>query len=141
MADAPAGRRDDAATDSHLISAPADAQLWGPEARGPAEKPPRPNRPDGGSGRDAGAEAKPGPDQADQPQGRSVLGFARRHPIAIGLGALVLIGALVAGVLWYLEARHWESTDDAFVDSRQFSMAPKVSGYVAEVAVGDNQHV
>jgi membrane fusion protein (multidrug efflux system) len=144
MADAPLGKRGDAASGSHLISVAADAQLRETEARSPAEKPPdRPDRPDdgGGSGRDAGAKAKSGADQTDQPQSRSVLGFVQRHPFAVGLAAIVLIGALVAGVLWYVEARHWESTDDAFVDSRQFSMAPKVSGYVAEVAVGDNQHV
>jgi membrane fusion protein (multidrug efflux system) len=138
------GKRGDGASESHLISVAADAQLRETEARSPAEKPPdRPDRPDdgGGSGRDAGAKAKSGADQTDQPQSRSVIGFVRRHPFVVGLAAIVLIGALVVGVLWYLEARHWESTDDAFVDSRQFSMAPKVSGYVAEVAVGDNQHV
>ncbi|TCU09686.1 biotin/lipoyl-binding protein [Rhizobium sullae] len=32
-------------------------------------------------------------------------------------------------------------TDDAFVEARRFSVAAKVSGYVSEVAVTDNQHV
>jgi membrane fusion protein (multidrug efflux system) len=38
-------------------------------------------------------------------------------------------------------ARHFETTDDAFIDSRQFGVAPKVSGYVTAVLVTDNQHV
>ena len=33
------------------------------------------------------------------------------------------------------------STDDAFIAARQFAIAPKVSGYVTEVPVTDNQHV
>ena len=65
----------------------------------------------------------------------------RKHPfLAIG-AAVLLIAAIVAGILWYLEARHYESSDDAFIDARQFSVAPKVSGYVTEVHVTDNQSV
>jgi membrane fusion protein (multidrug efflux system) len=36
---------------------------------------------------------------------------------------------------------HFESTDDAFVEARQFAIAPKVPGYITEVAVTDNQRV
>src|SRR5208283_2141524 len=36
---------------------------------------------------------------------------------------------------------HFESTDDAFIAARQFSVAPKVAGYVTAVPVTDNQHV
>jgi membrane fusion protein, multidrug efflux system len=35
----------------------------------------------------------------------------------------------------------YESTDDAFVDARSYAVAPKVNGYVVDVAVTDNQHV
>nr|WP_246500684.1 HlyD family secretion protein [Azospirillum rugosum] len=56
---------------------------------------------------------------------------------------LVLIAATVAGgyAYWRADIRPYESTDDAFVDARQFSIAPKVPGYVTDVAVTDNQHV
>jgi membrane fusion protein, multidrug efflux system len=53
----------------------------------------------------------------------------------------VFLTALVAGVFYWLNARHFESTDDAFVAARSFSVAPKVGGYVAAVPVTDNQHV
>src|SRR5262249_11213713 len=35
----------------------------------------------------------------------------------------------------------YETTDDAFVDARSFSLAAKVSGYIDDVPVTDNQHV
>ncbi len=69
-------------------------------------------------------------------------GFLKRHPLAIGIGLVVLALAIVGGYLyWRANIRPFETTDDAFVDARQFAVAPKVSGYVTEVAVTDNQHV
>lgn len=58
-----------------------------------------------------------------------------------GLAALVLSIALIGGIAYWLQVRHFESTDDAFVAARSFSVAPKVGGYVAAVPVTDNQHV
>ncbi len=69
-------------------------------------------------------------------------GFIRRHPLAIIVGLVVLALLAVAGyIYWQRNIHPYESTDDAFIDTRQFPIAPKVSGYVTEVAVGDNQHV
>ena len=69
-------------------------------------------------------------------------GFIRRHPLAIIVGLVVVALLAVAGyIYWQRNIHPYESTDDAFIDTRQFPIAPKVSGYVAEVAVGDNQHV
>jgi membrane fusion protein (multidrug efflux system) len=55
----------------------------------------------------------------------------------------VAVSALVfgAGFLYWDFSNHFESTDDAFVAARQFSVAPRVAGYVKDVAVTDNQHV
>jgi membrane fusion protein (multidrug efflux system) len=63
------------------------------------------------------------------------------HPIALacGLFGLVIIGA--AGYLYWDNARHFETTDDAFIAARQFAIAPQVSGYLTAVPVTDNQHV
>ncbi|WP_448207760.1 HlyD family secretion protein [Azospirillum sp. sgz302134] len=69
-------------------------------------------------------------------------GFLRRHPLAVGAGLVVLALVAVLGyVYWRVDVRPYETTDDAFVDARQFAVAPKVAGYVVEVAVTDNQHV
>ncbi|WP_407530772.1 HlyD family secretion protein [Methylobacterium oryzisoli] len=66
----------------------------------------------------------------------------RRHPIWFGLGALAVVALGVAGYFYWLIYLHpYESTDDAFVDARQYTIAPKVSGYVVDVPVTDNQHV
>ncbi|MDR7037148.1 membrane fusion protein (multidrug efflux system) [Methylobacterium sp. BE186] len=105
------------------------------------------HRPDGGS-RPASGESRSedghghdghGDDgQADESR-PSVL---RRHPIWFGLGALAVLALGVAGYVYWLTYLHpYESTDDAFVDARQFTIAPKVSGYVVDVPVTDNQHV
>ena len=48
---------------------------------------------------------------------------------------------MAGGYLYWDYARHFESTDDAFIAARQFAIAPKVSGYITAVPVTDNQHV
>lgn len=70
------------------------------------------------------------------------MGLLRRHPVWFALGALVLLAAGAGGYWYWLTFLHpYESTDDAFVAARQFAIAPKVSGYIVEVPVTDNQHV
>ncbi|MDA9399653.1 HlyD family secretion protein [Bradyrhizobium sp. CCBAU 45389] len=65
----------------------------------------------------------------------------REHWLLAIVGAIVLVAALVGGLLYWLEVRHYESTDDAFVAARSFSVASKVGGYVTDIPVTDNQHV
>jgi membrane fusion protein (multidrug efflux system) len=43
--------------------------------------------------------------------------------------------------LWWLRAQHYETTDDAFIDARQFAISSKVAGYISKVAVTDNEQV
>jgi membrane fusion protein (multidrug efflux system) len=69
-------------------------------------------------------------------------GLRRRHPIAVVMGSVLFVLAGGSGGCIYWDyAQHFESTDDAFVASRQIAIAPKVSGYVIQVPVTDNQHV
>jgi membrane fusion protein (multidrug efflux system) len=80
--------------------------------------------------------------QAENPNAHETrASLRRRHPIAIPAGALVFALALVAGYLYWDDAAHFESTDDAFIAARQFAVAPKVAGYITAVPVTDNQHV
>lgn len=65
----------------------------------------------------------------------------REHWILATAGACLLLIALIGGVAYWLDIRHYESTDDAFVAARSFSVASKVGGYVVQVPVTDNQHV
>jgi membrane fusion protein (multidrug efflux system) len=65
----------------------------------------------------------------------------RQHWVLATAAACILVVVLIAGLLYWLNIRHYESTDDAFVAARSFSIAPKVGGYVTEIPVTDNQHV
>lgn len=65
----------------------------------------------------------------------------RQHWKLTALGVIVLLVAVAFGIVYWLNARHYESTDDAFVDARSFSVSAKVGGYVTDVMVTDNQHV
>ena len=54
--------------------------------------------------------------------------------------------ALLAGAAWYgwdywTVGRFLVSTDDAYVKADNTTIAPKVSGYLTQVLVGDNEHV
>ncbi len=67
--------------------------------------------------------------------------FLRRRPIASALGAILAAALMGAGYVYFDYTEHFESTDDAFIASRQIAIAPKVAGYVTQVPVTDNQHV
>ena len=84
----------------------------------------------------------PGPQREDRrPENRRERGALRGRPVTFVLGALFLVSAMVAGYLYRDHVDHFESTDDAFVAARQFAIAPKVSGYIVQVPVTDNQHI
>jgi membrane fusion protein (multidrug efflux system) len=53
---------------------------------------------------------------------------------------LIVVG-VIAGIAWYLHARHHESTDDAFIDGRPVLVSPQVTGSIISVNVTDNQIV
>jgi membrane fusion protein, multidrug efflux system len=92
----------------------------------------------------AKAPASPVRAEADQTQATGKghrAGFLRRRPIVSAIGAMLFASALGGGYLYLDYARHFPSTDDAFIAARQSSLAPKVSGYLTAVPVTDNQHV
>jgi membrane fusion protein (multidrug efflux system) len=64
----------------------------------------------------------------------------RRRLLAI-LAAVVLVAGLGYGTYWFAVGRHFETTNDAYLGADSVTVAPKVGGYVAEVAVQDNQPV
>lgn len=106
--------------------------------RGPSgEEPRRPER---------APEQKSRADRTSSPQQEadrkpSMRERLRQHWVLATAGACVLLLAIIGGVSYWLDVRHYESTDDAFVAARSFAVASKVGGYVVEVPVTDNQHV
>jgi membrane fusion protein (multidrug efflux system) len=57
--------------------------------------------------------------------------------IFVIVAAVVIIG----GTLWWLHARRFETTDDAFVDAHVVRIAAQVSGRLTRVPDADNRHV
>lgn len=64
-----------------------------------------------------------------------------RRTVLLWAGLVVLIASVVWGVRWWTVGRFIQSTDDAYLQADSMTVAPKVSGYVAEVYVSDNQAV
>jgi len=66
---------------------------------------------------------------------------SRRRLALTGIGIAAFIGAAVFGYHYWTVGRFIESTDDAYVGGDVTVIAPKVPGFIAEVAVTDNQQV
>ena len=64
----------------------------------------------------------------------------KRAGLALAL-TLGVAGAADFGYGYLTTGRYLESTDDAYVKADSTIVSPKVSGYIAEVLVGDNQPV
>ena len=63
----------------------------------------------------------------------------RRPAFVIFFGVLTALA--VGGGLYYLDARHFEETDDAFVDGHIVPINPQVSARVAKIYINDNTPV
>jgi membrane fusion protein, multidrug efflux system len=134
-------------TQPRANSAPASGPAAANEAKEPEAREaregglaPQDRRPDG---RDSPADK---PERGDQTADGGGGGEAqntspRRRMIAIAFGAILGALAIAGGYLYWDYAGHFQSTDDAFIASRQFTVEPKVSGYITAVPVTDNQHV
>ncbi|TIN92193.1 MAG: HlyD family secretion protein [Mesorhizobium sp.] len=110
--------------------------------------------------REASSRAKPGPspkrkgaaartdasenEAGDKSAGQAkpgLLSLPRRRPY-LSIAVLIVLLLVAAGlVLWWLNARQYESTDDAFIDARTVTIGAEISGRVTDVAVTDNQPV
>ena len=65
----------------------------------------------------------------------------RRKRIAMVLGAIAVIVAIVIGVRMWIHSRDYVSTDDAFIDAQVVRIAPQIAGRVQALPVVDNQLV
>jgi membrane fusion protein (multidrug efflux system) len=54
---------------------------------------------------------------------------------------VVVIILVIAGILWWLDARQYEDTDDAFIDTHIIHIAPQIAGQLTSIRVNDNQLV
>lgn len=57
------------------------------------------------------------------------------------IAALIIFALIIGGVVWWLNARKYESTDDAFIYTRTVSISTQVSGLIVAMPVTDNEAV
>src|ERR1700681_2795072 len=67
--------------------------------------------------------------------------FNFRKLLMTGAAIAVLAGASWYGWDYWTVGQYLVSTDDAYVKADNTTIAPKVSGYLHQVSVGDNEHV
>jgi len=65
--------------------------------------------------------------------------FYLRRAFVIGIIALAVLCA--GGIVYWLDARNFEETDDAYIDGHVIPITPQVSALVSAVHIGDNQLV
>ncbi len=66
---------------------------------------------------------------------------AYKRPGVILPVVAVLVVGVVAGILYWLHARHYESTDDAYVDGHVAQISPQIAAQVLALHFEDNQFV
>lgn len=111
----------------------------------------------GFSEREMAYEPKPSPEE--MPAGRDVIRLSeeevaapvtpkaaakRKLSLKTILPVLLLAaagGGVYYGYYWWTVGRFMVTTDDAYVGAVNATLSPKVSGYVSEIAVADNQRV
>lgn len=70
--------------------------------------------------------------------GRNMIDKQRLFPIIGGVLALI---ALIYAILWFTKYRYIQTTDNAYVQSDISIISPKVTGYLASVAIVENAYV
>jgi membrane fusion protein, multidrug efflux system len=87
----------------------------------------------GGDGGSSGSPERPATTGAGS---ASTAPRSRRRGLLV-IGALVLLGAMIAGAYLWM-TRNQVGTDDATVDGHIVPISSRISGYVTEVRIGDN---
>jgi membrane fusion protein (multidrug efflux system) len=84
---------------------------------------------------------RPNPVEAARDGAKQPQRYSRRR-LALGTAVVLAIGAASwFGYDWWMVGRFTVSTDDAYVGAYNTTLATKVSGYIANVAVTDNARV
>jgi membrane fusion protein (multidrug efflux system) len=62
----------------------------------------------------------------------------RKRRIALAIVALLAVGGGIAAALYWMQARNFESTDDATVEARVIAISPQLAARVKTVHIADN---
>jgi len=126
-------------------SAPASPTIPVPEAFGRADRrstkvdEDAEEKPEAEQEREGSDESQVGQTAEEQDQPDRPPFYKRPIPMII-VGVIALV-AITAGVFWWLHARKFEKTDDAFITGHIVRVASRVSGQALKVMVDDNQVV
>jgi membrane fusion protein (multidrug efflux system) len=61
-----------------------------------------------------------------------------QRPLLLAIGAILFVAVAVGALLWWLNARRFETSDDAFIDTHIVRLAPQIAGRVTQVLADDN---
>ena len=135
-------------------SRPAHGAGWGYSTTIPADiaplqaVAPRADMPQQDPGDRQPKQNQPKPDQDGEPTGEKPAVQMLKQSMPAWkkalfwlIGLLILAALIVTGTLYYLDARHYETTDDAFIDGHQSQVSAQVAAKVVALAVKDNQPV
>jgi membrane fusion protein (multidrug efflux system) len=70
-----------------------------------------------------------------------LLATVRDRPLLVATILIVLSAVVVGAVAWWLYARQFETTDDAFIDARTVPISAQVNGPIVDVPITDNRLV
>jgi len=96
------------------------------------------DRPDDGDDAD---QPQDGADQGEADDDKPAKPSVFKRPLFWIILIAVVAALAIGGTLYWLHARQYESTDDAFVDAHIVRIAPTVAGQLKMVADVDNRHV
>jgi membrane fusion protein (multidrug efflux system) len=65
----------------------------------------------------------------------------KRRRFLVPAIVVAILALVTSGTLYYLHARHFETTDDAFIEGHVIAISPRIAGQVQQVLVNDNDHV
>ncbi|MDT7951629.1 MAG: HlyD family secretion protein [Acetobacteraceae bacterium] len=87
-------------------------------------------------------EARPAPDGDDAEEPAPKPPVPRWKKLLFwGIGLAILAALIVGGVLYWLDARQYASTDDSYVEAYISQISPQIDGRVVKLAIDDFQHV
>src|SRR6266478_2876781 len=67
--------------------------------------------------------------------------WSLKRSLIAAAALVVLVAAAIYGDYYWTTGRFLVSTDDAYVQAHSVLISPKISGYISEVPVDDNQSV
>ncbi len=98
---------------------------------------------DHGSSDDNGSDTDDDDPEDDRTAKEKVSGWLEtpKHRVIAIIAVVVVIALMIGAIVWWSQARKWQSTENAYIRGPVARLSPGVSGNVTQVFVVDNQIV